>query len=193
MSNPRFQEPNSAVEKIKTPGPAKWVVELNSDLLRRRKTTGMWLTSFTNRRKRKLKFQLNAGQLRRMALKILYSFRLPPQKWKYIKEENWATNSLWWCDQYNWTSFKGAFFPEISCSTAPTRISVSVKSLSSPRKFAISFIQWNALWVLATTLSKTADPVSCKRLASFPVGQFSDWPKKLKLSAITNHNRDAVF
>jgi len=23
MSNPRFQEPNSAVEKIKTPGPAK--------------------------------------------------------------------------------------------------------------------------------------------------------------------------
>lgn len=25
MSNPRFQEPNSPVEKIKTPGPAKWV------------------------------------------------------------------------------------------------------------------------------------------------------------------------
>lgn len=82
MSNPRFQEPNSAVEKIKTPGPAKWVAELNSDLLRRKKTTGMWLTSFTNCRKRKLKFQLNAGQLRRIALKIFYSFRIPPTEMK---------------------------------------------------------------------------------------------------------------
>lgn len=27
MSNPRFQEPNSPVEKIKTPGPAKWVAQ----------------------------------------------------------------------------------------------------------------------------------------------------------------------
>lgn len=31
MSNPRFQEPNSPVEKIKTPGPAKKMVAVNLD------------------------------------------------------------------------------------------------------------------------------------------------------------------
>lgn len=72
---------------------------------------------------------------------------------------------------------KESFFPEISTWTAPTRISVSVKSLSSPRKFAISFIQSNTLWCVATTLSKTADTFNCKRLASFLDGEFSDWPK----------------